>query len=90
MLPFFTVLGNVFEKEEYVLSIDLGWQIVSNHHFLISASLSGRVQARGLALSEESVETGDLENVNEVIMLAEHGDPHVQVAVLNKVVAIFW
>jgi len=83
------VLGNVFEKEEYVLSIDLGWQIVSNHHFLISASLSGRVQARGLALSEESVETGDLENVNEVIMLAEHGDPHVQVAVLNKVVAIF-
>ena len=41
-------------------------------------------------MSEESVETGDLENVNEVIMLAEHGDPHVQVAVLNKVLAIFW
>jgi len=85
------VLGNVYEKEEYLLNIDLdlNLQIVSNHHFLISASFSGRVQVRGLALSEESPETGDFENVNEVMMLAEHGDPHVHVTVRNKVLAIF-
>jgi len=85
------VFGNVYEKEEYVLSInvDANLEFVANHHFLISASFSGRVQARGLALSEESPETGDLENVNEIMMLAEHRNPHVYVSLLNRVLAIF-
>jgi len=85
------ILGNVYEKVEYALAQDLdsNLEVISNHHFLISTSYSGRVQARGLALSEESFETGELENINEVMMLAEHSDPHVQVKILHKVLAIF-
>ena len=43
------VFGNVFAKDQYVLSTDMDLKLdyVANHHFLISASLSGRVQARG-------------------------------------------
>jgi len=85
------VFGNVFAKDQYVLSTDMDLKLdyVANHHFLISASLSGRVQARGMALSSQCPDTGKLLVTSEVMELAEHRNPHVQIKLLNKTLAIF-
>ena len=85
------VFGNVFAKDQYVLSTDMDLKLdyVANHHFLISASLSGRVHARGMALSSQCPETGKLLVTSEVMELTEHRNPHVQIKLLNKTLAIF-
>ena len=81
----------MFDKDKYVLSTDSdsNQKFIANHHFLLSASFSGRVQARGMAISHQDPGTGDLQNVSEKMELAEHNNPHVQVRILNKILAIF-
>ena len=43
----------------------------------------------GMALSFQCPETGKLLVTSEVMELAEHRNPHVQIKLLNKTLAIF-
>ena len=60
-----------------------GWKtfnfIVFNIFFILS----------GMALSSQCPETGKLLVTSEVMELAEHRNPHVQIKLLNKTLAIF-
>ena len=60
-----------------------GWEtfnfIVFNIFFILS----------GMALSSQCPETGKLLVTSEVMELAEHRNPHVQIKLLNKTLAIF-
>ena len=50
----------------------------------------GKVQARGMAISQKNPETGELINISESIVLAEHNcNPHVQIKLLKDTLAIF-
>ena len=60
-----------------------GWEtfnfIVFNIFFILA----------GMALSSQCPETGKLLVTSEVMELAEHRNPHVQIKLLNKTLAIF-
>ena len=86
------VFGNIFGKDQYILAkdTDSSLDLIANHHFLISASLSGKVQARGMAISQKSPKTGEwLNGSGATWMLAEHKNPHVQVKLLRETLVIF-
>ena len=85
------LLADVYHKGPYLLTNDEDAQqkYISNHHFLISTSLNGKVQARGMAISYLSPITGNLEGVSEALDITEHNSPFVQVQLLGHILATF-
>ena len=81
-------LNDAYHVSPYVL-IKADDSVCANHHFFISASLNGKVYARGLALSQNNEVTNKLEVVSESLELADHNCPHVQIGVFGRLLTIF-
>ena len=56
-------------------------KIQAGHHFFVSASLKGQVQARGLGLSDSDGE--ELRNLSQHVELAVHNQPYVHIACMD-------
>ena len=74
---------DIFHQGPYNLHSDSGGvtNIQAGHHFFVSASLKGQVQARGLGLSDSDGE--QLRNLSQHVELAIHNQPCVHIACMG-------